>query len=146
MRFKTSLLMVLVVAMALSAAAFAGSGPGKPENTRPDRPAKCRHGHVSLKGTFMAAGADSFTMNVRRANRHGRAFKGEQTIMVDDKTKMKRRGKEGKAALADLVKDDRLHVLARCKPGETAGSFTLLARLVLARPAKPAEPAPESQS
>ena len=78
-------------------------------------------------------------MNVRKANRHGRALTGEQTVMVDDKTRLKRRGKQGKAALSDLVKDDRLHVLARCKPGETAGSFTLLARLVLARPAKPAK-------
>lgn len=139
MRFKTSLLMVLVVAMAFAAAAVAGNGPGKPEKNRPDRQAKCQRGHVSLKGTFMAAGADSFTMNVLRANRHGRKLKGEQTVMVDDKTKMKRRGKEGKAALADLLKDDRLHVLARCKPGETVESFTLLARLVLARPAKPAD-------
>jgi hypothetical protein len=62
--------------------------------------------------------------------------------MVDDKTRMKRRGKAGQATLADLVKDDRLHVLARCKPGETAGSFTLLARLVLSRPPKPATVTP----
>lgn len=83
-------------------------------------------------------------MNVLRANRHGRKLKGEQTISVNERTKMKRRGKEGRASLADLVKDDRLHVLARCQPGEAAGSFTLLAKLVLARPAKPAAPAPES--
>jgi len=136
MRFKISLLIALATTLALAAAAFAGNGPGRPENTRLDRPAKCSHGHVTLKGTFLAAGADSFTMNVLRANRHGRAFKGEQTVNVDDKTKMKRRGKEGKATLADLVAGDRLQVLARCKSGETAGSFTLLARLVLARPAK----------
>ena len=92
----------------------------------------------------MAAGGESFTMNVLRANRHGRTLKGEQTLSVNDKTKIKRRGKTGPAALADLVKDDRLQVVARCKPGETAGSFTLLAKLVLARPAKPAVPAPES--
>ena len=87
---------------------------------------------------------DSFTMNVRKANRHGRALRGEQTVSVDVKTKMRRRGKEGQASLTDLVKDDRLHVLARCKPGETAGSFTLLARLVLARPAPAAAAAPAS--
>ena len=136
MRLKTSLLIVLVTALALAAAAYAGTGAGGPAKTRPDRPTKCSHGHVTLKGTFLAAAADSFTMNVLRANRHGRALKGEQTVNVDDKTKMKRRGKEGKATLADLVNGDRLHVLARCKPGETAGSFTLLARLVVARPAK----------
>lgn len=146
MRFRTSLLVVLVTALALAATALAGNrpGPAKPEKQRADRPAKCLRGHVALKGAFMAAGTDSFQMNVRRANRRGRAFKGEQTLMVDDKTRIKRRGKQGRAALSDLVKDDRLQVLARCKAGETAGSFTLLARLVIARPAKPA--APESGS
>jgi hypothetical protein len=135
MRFRISLLVVLITALALAAAAFAHNG-----GPRPDRPAACRHGHVLLHGKFMAAGESSFTMDVLRANRRGRSLKGEQSISVDDKTKIKRRGKKGDASLADLVKDDRLHVLARCKPGETAGSFTLLAKLVLARPAKPAAP------
>ena len=141
MRFRLSLITALVAALAISAVAVAGNGnPGKPE-TRANKPGVCHKKRaVVLKGAFLEAGADSFTMNVRKANRHGRALKGEQTVMVDDKTRMKRRGKEGAAALADLVKDDRLHVLARCRPGETAGSFTLLARLVLARPAKPATP------
>jgi hypothetical protein len=139
--------MMLVVALALSAAAVAGNGnPGNPEKKRENRPGACHKKRaVVLKGTFIEAGTDSFTMNVRKANRHGRALKGEQTVAVDAKTKLKRRGKEGQSALADLVEDDRLHVLARCKPGETAGSFTLLARLVLARPAKPAEPAADSR-
>jgi hypothetical protein len=138
--------MVLVAALALSAVAVAGNGnPGKPENNRANKPGVCHEKRaVVLKGSFLEAGTDSLTMNVRKANRHGRALKGEQTVMVDDKTRVKRRGKEGKAALTDLVKDDRLHVLARCKPGQAAGSFTLLARLVLARPVKPATPAPES--
>ena len=146
MRFRLSLLMVLVAALALSAVAVAGNGnPGKPETSRANKPGVCHKKRaVVLKGAFLEAGTDSFKMNVRKANRHGRALKGEQTVMVDDKTRMKRRGKQGQAALSDLVKDDRLHVLARCKPGETAGTFTLLARLVLARPAKPVEPAPES--
>lgn len=135
--------MVLVAALALSAVAVAGNGnPGQPQQNKPGACHKKRA--VLLHGTFMEAGTDSFTMNVLKANRHGRALKGEQTISVDDKTRIKRRGKQGPAALSDLVKDDRLMVLARCKPGETAGSFTLLARLVLARPARPATPAPES--
>ncbi len=137
MRFRTSLLVTLVTALALVATAVAGPGPGKPEN-RADRPAKCR-GHVALKGAFVSAGTGSFTINVLRANRHGRALKGEQTVNVNDKTKIRRRGKEGQAAVTDLVKDDRLHVLARCTPGATAGSFTLMARLVLARAAKAAD-------
>jgi hypothetical protein len=64
--------------------------------------------------------------------------------MVDEKTKLRRKGKKGQAALSDLAKDDRLLVHARCKPGEAAGSFTLLARKVRAKPAKPAESTPDS--
>jgi hypothetical protein len=144
MRFRLSLLIVLAAALALSAVAVAGNGnpgnPAKPEKTRVAKPACHKKRAVLLHGTFMEAGTDSFKLNVRKANRHGRALKGEQTVMVDAKTRIKRRGKKGQAALADLVKDDRLHVLARCMPGETAGSYTLLARRVEARPAKPPEP------
>jgi hypothetical protein len=136
--------MLLVAALAISTTAVAGNGnPGRPDTSRANKPGVCHKKRaVVLKGTFLEAGTDSFTMNVRKANRHGRALRGEQTLKVDAKTKLRRRGKEGPAALTDFVKDDRLHVLARCKPGETAGSFTLLARLVLARPA-PTAPASE---
>jgi hypothetical protein len=140
MRFRHVLLMLLVAALAVTAGAAAGDRPGKPEKNRPDRSAPCRHKNVLLHGTFMAAGADSFTMNVLKGNRGGRKLKGEQTLAVDDKTRFRRKGKEGKAALADLLKDDRLLVLARCNRGETAGSFSLLARFVKARPPKPATP------
>lgn len=88
----------------------------------------------------MEAGTNSFKMNVLKGNRSGRKLKGEQTVKVDDKTRIRRKGKKGNAALADLLKDDRLLVLARCKAGQTAGSFTLLARFVKARPPKPATP------
>jgi hypothetical protein len=137
MRFKTALVTLLVAALGLSATAVAGNGnPGRPDTSRANKPGVCHKKRaVVLKGTFLEAGTDSFEMNVRKSNRHGRALRGEQTLNVDAKTKMRRRGKEGPATLADLVKDDRLHVVARCKPGETAGSFTLLAKLVLARPA-----------
>jgi hypothetical protein len=122
--------MTIVAALALSAVAFAKPGP------RGDQSAVCKHRNVLLKGTFLAAGADSFTMNVLKANRGGRKLKGEQTVMVGDQTRFKRKGKQGKAALTDLVANDRLLVLARCKPGETAGTFTLNARLVFARAPK----------
>lgn len=144
MRFRQVLLVILIAALAVTAGAAAGDRPGKPEKNRPDRSAPCRHKNVLLKGTFMEAGTDSFKMNVLKGNRAGRKLKGEQTVMVDDKTRIRRKGKEGKAALADLVKDDRLLVHAKCKPGEAAGSFTLLARKVKARPAKPPEPTPDS--
>jgi hypothetical protein len=142
MRFRTSLLMVLVAALAISAAAFAGNGSPRPSETAKAQRHAC-HGKraVVLKGTFVAAATDSFTMNVRKANRHGRALRGEQSVRVDANTKLRRRGTEGQATLASFVRDDRLHVLARCTPGATAGSFTLLARLVIARPARAATPA-----
>lgn len=139
MRFKTTLLVVIAAALALSAVAFAK--PGNPEHSRPDKGAACRYKNVLVKGTFLTAGTDSFTMNVLKANRGGRNLKGEQTVQVSDKTRFKRKGKHGKAALTDLVANDRLLVLARCNPGETAGSFTLNARLVFARAAKAQPPA-----
>ena len=139
MRFKTTLLVVIAAALAVSAVAFAK--PGTPGHTRPDKGAACRYKNVLLKGTFLTAGTDSFTMNVVKTNRGGRLLKGEQTLQVGDKTRFKRKGKQGKAALTDLAPNDRLLVLARCKPGETAGSFTLNARFVFARPPKADAPA-----
>jgi len=138
MRFRTAILVTLVAALAFSTAALAHGGPGKDKGHR----SACR-GHVLLKGTFLSAGTDSFTMNVVKGNRRGRKLKGEQTVQVGEKTRFWRKGKRGKASLADLVANDRLLVLARCKRGETAGSFTLVARLVLARPPKPPKPAPQ---
>jgi hypothetical protein len=140
MRLRHALLMLLIAALAITASAAAGDRPGAPDKTRPDRSAPCRHKNVLLKGTFMAAGENSFTMNVLKGNRAGRKLKGEQTVNVDAKTRMWRKGKKGQATLADLVKDDRLLVHARCMPGEAAGSSTLLARHLRAKPAKPAAP------
>jgi hypothetical protein len=137
MRFKTALLVIVAAALALSAVAYAK--PGRPDHSR--QAAACKHRNVLLKGTFLAAGTDSFTMNVLKANRGGRGLKGEQIVQVSDKTRFKRKGKQGNAALNDLVPSDRLLVLARCKPGETAGSFTLNARFVFARAPKAQPPA-----
>jgi hypothetical protein len=134
--------MLLVAALAVTAVASAGERPGKPakpETSKAWKPGTCHKKRaVLLRGTFLQAGTDSFTMNVTRANRHGRALTGEQTVKTDARTKIRRQGKEGPAALADLVANDRLKVLARCKPGETAGSVELLARHVRAHPPKPA--------
>jgi hypothetical protein len=145
MRFRSSILMLLVAALALAAVASAGERPGKPakpETGKAWKPGTCHKKRaVLLRGTFLGAGTDSFTMNVVRANRHGRALTGEQTVKTDGRTKIRRKGKEGNATLADLVENDRVKVLARCKPGETAGSVELLARHVQAHPPKPAEAA-----
>jgi hypothetical protein len=91
-----------------------------------------------LKGDFVSAGSGSFAMLVKSANKHGKSLKGKQaTVMVDDKTKFKRRGK---AELADLEAGDRLvaHVRAcKAKKGEElAADAKLLARSVTAKPKK----------
>ena len=90
---------------------------------------------LMLKGEFVSAGSDSFAMLVKHSNKHARALRGKQvTLKVDGKTKFRR---SGPAKLSDLAAGDRLHVLVRAKKGEDA--LELLARLVHARPAKPAK-------
>ncbi|HEV3479052.1 MAG TPA: hypothetical protein VG144_06340 [Gaiellaceae bacterium] len=134
-----------MAALAVTAVASAGERPGKPakpETSKAWKPGTCHKKRaVLLRGTFVRAGVDAFTMNVVRANRHGRALLGEQTVKTDARTKIRRKGKEGKASLADLVENDRVKVMARCRPGETAGSVELLARHVKAHPPKPANAA-----
>ncbi len=87
-----------------------------------------------LRGEFVSASADSFAMVVKHSNKHARALRGKQvSVKVDGRTKFRR---QGKAALADLVAGDRLHVLVRARKNADAGTLELLARLVQARPAK----------
>jgi hypothetical protein len=87
-----------------------------------------------LRGEFVSSSTGSFAMLVKHSNKHARALRGKQvTVKVDGKTKFRR---QGKAALADLVEGDRLHVLVRARKNADAGSLELLARLVQARPAK----------
>jgi hypothetical protein len=87
-----------------------------------------------LHGEFVSASEGSFAMLVKHANKHARALRGKQvTVKVDGKTKFRR---QGKAALADLLAGDRLHVLVRARKNADAGTLELLARLVQARPAR----------
>jgi hypothetical protein len=91
---------------------------------------------VILKGTFTAGGTASFQMTVLRANRHGRALRGPREVMVDARTKFRRNG--AAATLASLQANDRLNVHVRvCKRPQAAGT-ELLARRVVAHPAKSA--------
>jgi hypothetical protein len=121
-----------IVVLALAAALVTSSvalAKGKPNPTGDS----CRP-KVSfiLKGTLTSLGDSSFHMNVLRANRHGRAFLGDREIMVNERTKFRRKGR---AAMADLVAGDRLKVQVRgCKRGDPA-TMELLAKRVVAHPA-----------
>ena len=111
-----------------------------------------------LKGTFAAAAADGFTMDVTAANKHGRQFKAQTglALSVDQHTKFKR---NGRAQLSDLVAGDRLVVQVRaCKsafapqqpsadpnaPAPTAP--VLLAKRVVAHPAQTSTDSSDSDS
>ena len=100
--------------------------------------ATCRP-RVSLvvKGFVVSIGSDSLVVDVRRANRHGRALVGKQvTISVVARTKIRRMGK---AELSELEAKDRVKVQVRaCKRADVAAS--LVAKHVVARPV----PAPEN--
>jgi opacity protein-like surface antigen len=148
---KRIALLLALFALGLSAASFAvaqpppGKGNGKDKNgtststTTPD-PETC-HPKVSviLKGDFVSGGGDSFTMDVKSSNFHGRQYAGKPlTLKVDTKTSYKR---NGPADLSDFKAGDRLNVQARaCKLQKNAPSNAapqdLLAKRVTGHPAQ----------
>jgi len=155
-RFTVLLALFCVGLLAASFAAAEpppGKGKGKKKTTTSATtldPATCKPKiSAILKGTFVSAGADSLTMDVKRSNYHARELVGEAlTIMVDDKTRFVRRGP---AELADFEAGDRLNVQARtCKqrknqqPTANQATAPLLAKRVVGRPANPAETAGET--
>jgi hypothetical protein len=147
---KRIVLLLALFALGLSAASFAVAKPppgkGKDKSststsTSPD-PANC-HPQISvvLKGDFVSGGGDSFTMNVKQSNFHGRQYAGKPlTLKVDSKTSFKR---NGPAKLADFKAGDRLNVQARaCKAnknapaGSNSAPAAMLAKRVTGHPAK----------
>ena len=135
MRFKI-LVLVLVASLFGVSAAF---GKGKPPNTG----AGCKPSvKVVLAGSLAADvdpadGDTSFTMLVKRSNRHGRAYKaaGSATVNVDAKTKVRRKGARNLGALAP---NDRVLVQAKvCKKDLADGAMPdMTAKKVSAHPAK----------
>ena len=135
MRFKI-LVLVLVASLFGVSAAF---GKGKP----PKAGAGCKPSvKVVLAGSLAADvdpadGDTSFTMLVKRSNKHGRAYKaaGSATITVDAKTKIRRQGAHNLGALAP---NDRVLVGAKvCKGDLKDGAMPdLTAKKVNAHPAK----------
>ncbi len=132
---RLRILMLVVVTAFLSASvavAKEGPRPGVPEDgatsaCKPLRP-------LILKGTFLSGGPDSFQMEVRKANRHGRALRGTREIKVNAQTKFRRAGNA--ATLASLQLNDRLHVKVRaCKRAQVL-NMELMARRVVAHTPK----------
>ena len=87
-------------------------------------------------------------MVVKRSNRHGRAYKaaGSATIIVDAKTKIRRRGAHTLGALAPNDRLQRSGQGLQERPGRKR-TPQLTARKINARPAKaehPAKPAPSA--
>ena len=149
MRFKVLLVAVLVSSWSASLAVASpppGTGKEKGDSAAIDVSRDKRKGRAArlgeecrprisliLKGTLVSVGQDSLVMDVRRANRHGRLLRGKQlTIQVGARTRIRRMGK---AELSALQESDRLKVQVRACKSE-AGKIVLLARRIVARPAK----------
>lgn len=156
---KRIALLIALFCLGLTTASFAvakdgqGKGKGRKSSTiasTSSDPATC-HPKISviLKGRFVSGGDTSFTMDVTRSNFHARDLVGEPlTLMVDDKTKFRRKGH---AELSDFEAGDRLNVQARaCKakkqknkngstttaPAPAAPAAPMMAKRVVGHPAK----------
>lgn len=132
------LLAALVVAVLSVSAAVAAPPPGKGKPPATDTGCKPKV-TVVLKGTLTALpgpAADSLSVNVTSANRHGRAYvSATHSVLVDDEdTKVRRRGKK---TLGDLLSGDRVLVQARVCKADLANGATpvLTATRVVAHPA-----------
>ena len=134
MRLKILMLVVVTAFVSASVAvAKEGPRPGMPEDGAP-RACKLVRPLV-LKGTFLSGGTDSFQMEVRKANRHGRALRGTREIKVDTQTKFRHGGNA--ATLTSLQPNDRLNVKVRaCKRAQVLDT-ELMARRVVAHTPNP---------
>jgi len=140
MRLKL-LVFALVASLVAVSAAIAKDHPGN--GKAPKSGHECRASvAVVLKGALApdvdpADGDTSFAMLVKRANRHGRAYRkaGSATLAVDAKTRVNRRGAHNLGALGP---NDRLLVTAKVCRADLKNGATpdLTARRVLAHPAK----------
>ena len=134
----------LFVALVAASLAVAAPPPGK--GKPPPEGEKCRPKvSLILKGTLAndpdGNSVQPFTLrvNVTRTNRHARAYRAESaqpaSVMVDAKTRIRRRGPD---TLAALSLGDRVLVRARvCKAALANGATpALTATRIVARPAK----------
>lgn len=125
---------VVLTAFLIASVAVAKEGPrpGAPEDGAPTACKPVRA--LILKGTFLSGGTDSFQMEVRNANRHGRALRGTREIKVNAQTKFRRAGNA--ATLSSLQANDRLNVKVRACKREQVLNMELMARRVVAHTPK----------
>ncbi len=132
---------VIAALTALVTASVALAGPpadkGNPADTAKPA-AKCKASvSLILKGAFTSAATDGFTMEVVKANRHGRALKGDRTLKVNTGTKFRRNGSA--ATLASFAAGDRLNVQVRARKCADAAALELLAKRVVGHAAAGSE-------
>lgn len=137
---KTKVLLAALAAVCLTASAAVAAPPpgkGKPPTTGQG----CKPNvTVILKGTLAATpgpSATALSVTVKSANRHGRAYvtaTQPTAVLVDEDTKVRRRGKK---TLGDLLVGDRVVVQAKvCKADLAQGATpALTAKRVVAHPA-----------
>jgi hypothetical protein len=131
---KALLTTLVVVALAASAAVAAPPpGAGKPPATGAGCKPKVT---VVLKGALTSVSTTVLGVNVKQANRQGRAYvtaAQPTTVLVNTDTKVRRQGKK---ALADLLVGDRVVVQARvCKKDLANGATPALTAVrVVAHP------------
>lgn len=128
-------MLVAVTALLTASVAVAKEGP-RPGNPEDGARTGCKPMRtLLLKGKFLSGGTDSFQMEVRKANRHGRALRGTREIKTDARTKFRRAG--AASALSSLQANDRLLVLVRaCKRAQST-NMELMARRVVAHAPRP---------
>ncbi|MEX2210207.1 MAG: hypothetical protein WD689_00385 [Gaiellaceae bacterium] len=109
------------------AASVALAAPPSEQGRAACKPSKA----VVLKGTLVSFGAGSFVIDVKKANKHGRALAGPQTVAVDDKTKFRPKRYDD---FKDAVAGFRMNVHAKVCKGEPVAA--VVARRVTLHPAK----------
>jgi len=135
MKMKFLLVALVSASLGVSAAVAAPPpGKGKPLTTGEGCKPKVT---VVLKGTLSPlTSATALSVNVTKANRHGRAYVSASavTVLVDEDTKVRRQGEK---LPGDLLPGDRVLVQARVCKAALAGGATpvLTASRVVAHPA-----------
>ena len=135
---KLRILLVAALSAGLAASAAVASPPLDKGKKPPTTGEGCKPKvTVVLKGTVIGEPAATLSMTVTRSNRWGRAYVvATQTIVnVDDKTKVRRKGKK---TIDALESGDRVLVQARACKAELADDATpaLTAARIVAHPAK----------
>ena len=146
MNLRRTTLALFALALAVAAVAAPALAKGKPEKSGPSCKPRVS---FNLKGTLLAAdaAASKLTMHVDAANKHGRRFIGTDVeVLAMPGTKIRR---QGRAELSDLMAGDLVKVQVReCKsavdPAAPAPALTALR--IVAKPAAPADEAPETET